>query len=106
MRGRPSPGLRPPSPRFAGRGALAVSMPSALFPAWRGEEPALSERSESKGAAKRRMRGAEEWSFSFECQVHVEIRPAVAERQRRQGRRLHDRAQRGAVEGAVAADGL
>src|SRR6266850_363543 len=54
----PGPSLRsgPPSPRFAGRGALDIEGPS---PRLRGEEPALSERSESKGAAKRRMRGSE-----------------------------------------------
>ncbi|PYQ56227.1 MAG: hypothetical protein DMF58_21225 [Acidobacteria bacterium] len=45
----------PPSPRFAGRGVLDFECPS---PRVQGEEPALSERSESKGAAKRRMRGA------------------------------------------------
>src|SRR5439155_20111667 len=39
----PSPGLRPPSPRFAGRGALDIERPS---PRARGE-----------GGAKRRMRG-------------------------------------------------
>src|SRR5712691_7764488 len=47
-RRRPSPGLRPPSPRFAGREALGMIIASALLAAWRGE-----------GAAKRRMRGSE-----------------------------------------------
>src|SRR5687767_10886069 len=50
----PSPGLRPPSPRFAGRGATctlnAVYCPS---PRLRRGEPALSEHSESNGFAKR-----------------------------------------------------
>ena len=51
----PHPALRATlSPLTRGEG----SRRKILRPAKRGEEPALSERSESKGAAERRMRGA------------------------------------------------
>src|SRR5439155_1598104 len=52
--GCPSPGLRPPSPRFAGRGALDVECPS---PRLRGES-----------AAKRRMRGVGSFAPAIEQQ--------------------------------------
>src|SRR5207247_7800987 len=57
----------------------------------------------SEAKRKGRVRGGDWIDFvSFECQVDVEVRAAVAERQRRQRRRLDHRAQRGAIERTVA----
>src|SRR5437588_9607367 len=53
-RDNPSPGLRPPSPRFAGRGALDIERLAGLE-ALTIERP--SPRLRGEGAAKRRMRG-------------------------------------------------